>query len=106
MDFTRDEDGTLCILPTKYTKKLIKIYEKSFSMKPNEFPSPLEKGDHPEVNTSELCTMEQIAQYQSMIGSLHQIVTIGKFNIHKVVMTMSGFHIVPRIGHLDRIQRI
>jgi hypothetical protein len=106
MDFTRDEDGTLCILPTKYTKKLIKNYEKSFSMKPKEFPSPLEKGDHPEVNTSELCTMEQIAQYQSMIGSLYQIATIGKFDIDKAVMTMSGFRIAPRIGHLERIRRI
>jgi hypothetical protein len=74
MDFIRDNDGALCILPTKYIEKLIKNYEKSFGIKPKEFASPLEKGDHPELDTSELCTTEQVAQYQYMIGSLLWIV--------------------------------
>ena len=33
MDFTRDEDGTLIISPTKYIEKLIKNYEKLLGMK-------------------------------------------------------------------------
>jgi hypothetical protein len=41
-----------------------------------------------------------------MIGLLQWIVTIGTFNIHTAVMTMSGFHIAPRIGHLERLRRI
>jgi Reverse transcriptase (RNA-dependent DNA polymerase) len=53
MDFTRDEDNTLCISPTKYIDKLVKNYEKTFGMKPNtSVTSPLEKGDHPELDTS------------------------------------------------------
>jgi hypothetical protein len=63
----------------------------------------LEKGDQPELDTSELCTKEQVAQYQSMIGSLQWIVTIGRFNIHTAVMTMSGSRIAPRIGLLERL---
>jgi hypothetical protein len=44
MDFTRDDDNTLCISPTKCIDKLIKNYEKSFGMKPNtSVTSPLEK---------------------------------------------------------------
>jgi Reverse transcriptase (RNA-dependent DNA polymerase) len=35
MDFTRDEDNTFCISPTKYIDKLVKNYEKTFGMKPN-----------------------------------------------------------------------
>jgi hypothetical protein len=93
----------LCISPTKYIEKLIKKYKKSFSIKPKEFTSPLEKGDHPELDTSKLCTTKQIAQYQSMIGYLQWIVTIGRFNIHTAVMTMSGFRIAPRIGQLERL---
>jgi Reverse transcriptase (RNA-dependent DNA polymerase) len=58
MDFTRDEDGTLCISPTEYIEKLIKNYEKSFGIKPKEYASPVEKGDQPKLDTSELCTME------------------------------------------------
>jgi Reverse transcriptase (RNA-dependent DNA polymerase) len=101
MDFPRDDDGTLCISLTKYIEKLIKNYGKSVGMKPKEFASPLEKGDHPELDTLELCTTEQVAQYQSVIGSLQWIVTIGRFDIHTAVMTMSGFRVTPRIGHLE-----
>jgi Reverse transcriptase (RNA-dependent DNA polymerase) len=103
MDFTTDEDGTLCISLNKYIKKLIKNYKKSFGIKPKEFTSPLDKGDHPELDTSELCTTEQLAQYQPMIGSLQWIATIGRFDIRTAVMPMSGFHIAPRIGHLKRL---
>jgi hypothetical protein len=107
MDFTRDDDNTLCILATKYIENLIKNYEKLFGMKPSQnVTSPLDKGDHPELDTSELCNEEQISQYQYMIGSLQWIVTIGNFDVHTVVMTMSEFCIAPRIGHIRRIQRI
>jgi hypothetical protein len=41
-----------------------------------------------------------------MIGSLQWIVTIGRFDVHTAVMTMSGFRIAPRIGHLKRLQLI
>jgi Reverse transcriptase (RNA-dependent DNA polymerase) len=78
MDFSRDEDNTLCISPTKYIGKLIKNYEKLVGMKPNtSVTSPLEKGNHSELDTSELWSMDQIAQYQSMIGVLQWIVTTG-----------------------------
>jgi hypothetical protein len=66
----------------------------------------LDKGDHTELDTSELCSEEQISQYQSMIGSLQWKVTIGRFDVHTEVMTMYGFRIAPRIGHLKRLQRI
>jgi hypothetical protein len=73
-------------------------------MKPNtSVTSPLEKGGHPELDTSELCTNDQIAQYQSMIGALQWIVTIGHFDIHTAVMTMSGLRMAPRVGHLNRL---
>jgi hypothetical protein len=76
-------------------------------MKPSQnVTSPLDKGDHPELDTSKLCNEEQISQYQSKIGSLQWIVTIRRFDIHTAVMTMSGFRIAPRIGHLKRLQPI
>jgi hypothetical protein len=34
------------------------------------------------------------------------IVTIGRFDINTAVMTMSGFRIAPRVGHLNRLNRI
>jgi hypothetical protein len=41
-----------------------------------------------------------------MIGSLQWIVTIGRFDVHTAVMTMSRFCIAPMIGHRKRLQRI
>jgi hypothetical protein len=83
MDFTRDDDSTLCISPMKYIDKLVKNYEKTFGMKPNtSVTSPLEKGDHPELDTSELCTTEQIAQYQSLMGAFQWTVTIVHLDIN------------------------
>lgn len=41
-----------------------------------------------------------------MIGALQWIVTIGRFDIITAVMTMSGFRMAPRIGHLERLKRI
>jgi hypothetical protein len=107
MDFHRDDDNTLCISPAKYIDKLIKNYKKLFCMKPStSVSSSLKKGDHPELDTSILCDTDQIAQYQSMIGALQWIVTIGRFDINTVVMTMSGLQMTPRIGHLNRLRKI
>jgi hypothetical protein len=85
----------------KFYQKLRKVirYQK-------EFASPLEKVVHPDLDTSELFTTEQVAHYQSMIGSLQWIVTIGRFYIHTAVMTMSGFRIALRIRHLEQLRHI
>jgi hypothetical protein len=41
-----------------------------------------------------------------MICALQWIVTIGRFDINTAVMTMSGFCIAPRVGHLNRLSCI
>ena len=70
-DFYRDSDGILSMAPRKYIERLIKNYEQTFGEKPKmTVYSPLEKGDHPELDESELLDAESIAQYQSIIGSL------------------------------------
>ena len=53
--------------------------------------SPLEKGDHPELDTSELLDPTGVQQYQSLIGSLQWAISLGRFDIATAVMTMSGF---------------
>jgi hypothetical protein len=104
IDFTRDDDNTVCISLTKYIDKIVKNYEKLSGMKPTtSVTSSFEKGDHPELDTSELCTQEHLTQYQSMTCALQWIVTIGRF-INAAVM--SAFRMAPRVGHLNRLKRI
>ena len=107
MDFFRDKDNTLCLSSTKYIEKLIMNYERMFGQTPKQnVSSPLEKGDHPETDTSELLDTKGIQMYQSMIGALQWMVTIGRLDITTAVMTMSGFRVAPRKGHLERVKRI
>ncbi len=107
MDFHRDEDRTLCIAPRKYIEKLVSNYERLFGRAPKQTSSsPIEKGDHPELDDSELLGEEDIKKYQSLIGSLQWVVSIGRFDVMTAIMTLSGFRVAPRHGHLDRVCHI
>ena len=107
MDFFRDGDGVLCMAPKKYIEKMIANYERLFGEAPKtNVYAPLEKGDHPEMDTSELLDQGQIKVYQSLIGGLQWAVTIGRFDIMTAVMTLSSFRAAPRKGHLERAKRV
>jgi len=107
MDFIREEDGTLCIAPRKYIEKMIANYTRLFGEAPRQtYTSPIEKGDHPELDTSELLDSSGIATYHSLLGALQWLITIGRFDIHTAVMTLSGFREAPRRGHLEHLKHV
>ena len=91
MDFFRDEDKTLCMAPKKYIDKMLQNYERMFESKPQLVTSPIEKGDNPELDTTELLDADQTQNYQSLIGALQWAVSIGRFDIQTAVMSMSSF---------------
>ena len=105
-DYFRDKDGVLCYAPRKYIEKCLSNYERLFGNKPRQVTSPLNKGDHPEIDTSELLEAEETQVYQSLIGSLQWAIQIGRFDVSTAVMTMSRFRAMPRRGHLERVKRI
>ena len=106
-DFFRDKNGVMCMAPNKYIEKMIDTYEQMFGCKPStKVSSPLEKGDHPEIDTSELLDEKGIQQYQSLIGAMLWAVSIGRIDITTAVMTLSGFRTAPRLGHLDSARRV
>jgi hypothetical protein len=93
MDFHGDNDGTLCVTSLKYIEQMLSNYEKVFGELPRPTcTSTMEKGDHPELDTTELFDAKGIVLYQSMISALQWAVTIGHFDINTLVMTLSGFH--------------
>ena len=51
-------------------------------------------------------TAIQQTTYQSLIGALQWTITLGRFDIAVAVMTMSGYRVAPRMGHLERLKRI
>ena len=108
MDFFRDENGVLCIKkPEKYIQEMVDNYKRLFGENPtSNVHSPLERGDHPELDSSELLDQEGIKICQSLIGALQWLISIGRFDTQVAVMTMSSFRAAPRRGHLDRVKRI
>jgi len=105
-DFFRDEDGVLCYAPRKYIEKMLDNYRRIFGVKPRPVNSPLIKGDHPELDTSELLNDSWIKIYQSLIGALQWVIQIGRFDVATAVMTLSRFRVAPRQGHLERVKRV
>jgi hypothetical protein len=106
-DFFCDEDGTLCMKPEKYISKMVQGYEQMFGCTPKRnIYSPLEKGDHPKLDTSDLCDSTETHKYQSLIGSLQWAVSIGRIDITTTVMTLSSFRAVPRKGRLEHAKRV
>jgi hypothetical protein len=61
-------------------------YEQMFGEKlTTKVHSPLEKGDHPELDTSELLDQTGVQQYQLLIGSLQWANSLGHFDINPVM---------------------
>ena len=94
-DFFRDQDNILCYGSKRYIKKMLESYEKMHGEKPKKASSPLEKNDHPEIDESAVLNVDDQKKYQSMIGALQWVVTLGRFDIATAVMTMSRFRAEP-----------
>ena len=106
-DFIREKDGTLSMTPKKYIDRVKAQYVTLFGENPStKVTSPLEKNDHPELDTSPLLGAHGINQYQSLIGALQWAISLGRFDIASAVMSLSSFRVAPRQGHLDRLKRV
>ena len=81
-------------------------YEMIFKESPRKAVSPLEKGDHPEVDGSPLLPPEWVRTYLSLIRQIQWLVSLGRFDTYSAVVTMSQFCAAPRRGHLERLQRM
>ena len=106
-DYFEDPDGTFVSQPKKYIDKLADTYKRLFNEDPPKgYKTPLDKNDHPELDTSEILEQDMTAKYLTMVGQLQWLVSLGRFNIHAQVATMSRFRAAPRQGHMDRLKRI
>jgi len=105
-NFGRDKDGTAYFGPIKYIEKMIAAFEKMFGHLPQKKSSPLDKNDHPEMDESPVLGPEDKTKYQSMIGALQWVISLGRFDIATAVMTMGRFRVEPREGHLERLKQI
>jgi hypothetical protein len=73
---------------------------------PKGLKTPLEKGDHPELDTSDLLGPDDVKHYLTMIGQIQWCVALGRIDVFSACITMSSFRASPRKEHLSRLQRI
>jgi hypothetical protein len=105
-DFYHDPDGTLTWGAKTYIKRIVNHCEALFGAPPKEDTSPIDKDDHPELDTTKEVGPEQIKHYQSLIGAFQKCISLGRYDIHCVTMPMGRFRASPRAGHLHRLQPI
>ena len=106
-DYFEDPDGTFVSQPKKYIDQLADTYKRLFNEDPPKgYKTPLDKNDHPELDTSEILEGDMAAKYLTMVGQLQWLKTLGRFDIHAQVATISRFRAAPGQGHMDRLKRI
>ena len=105
-NFDRDSDDcTLLMSPTKYITRMLDNYTRMFGTLPKEVITPLIKGDHPDLDATSELDVDGVKKYQSLIGALQWVVTLGRLDIAVAVKTLSSFRAAPREGHLEREKR-
>ena len=76
--------------PEGMSPRFFESYERMFKEKPRKSRPPHEGGDHPELDTSELCDDHQTKQFQTLIGQLQWLISLGRFDIAVHVMSLSS----------------
>ena len=78
--------------PKKYIEKLKETHVRLFNTEPSKgLKTPLEKNDHPELDTSDILEGQNVNHYLTMVGQLQSLLTLGRFDIKAQVITMSRF---------------
>jgi hypothetical protein len=102
----RDQDGTLWWGAKRYIARCLETYERAMGAKPKPCNVPIPEKSQPELDDTDLLDENGRITYQSLIGCLQWVVTLGRFDIACAVMTMSRFHVAPRKGHLELLGHV
>mmetsp|Transcript_20329 Transcript_20329/g.42624 ORF Transcript_20329/g.42624 Transcript_20329/m.42624 type:complete len:1867 (-) Transcript_20329:137-5737(-) len=105
-DFFRDQDGTLCMGAQTYAKRLCDNFETLYGEMPKTAFSPMDHEDWPELDDSPLCTPDETAKYQSLIGACQWMISLCRFDVAHAIMSLSRFRHCPREGHVNRLKRV
>jgi hypothetical protein len=89
-----------------YIKGVCERLEKLFGHDFRHYGSPMEGGDHPELDDSDYLDDDMTNIYQMMIGCAQWAVTIGRFDIQFATMSLARYANMPREGHLQRVKRL
>ena len=76
-DYYHDPDGTMVSQPKKYIEKLKETYIRLFNTEPSKgLKTPLEKNDHPGLDTSDILEGQQVNHNLTMVGKLQWLIAM------------------------------
>ena len=80
---------------------MIENYKLMFGELPTKHNVPMEKDDKPELDDSPLEGPEGIQQFQTLLGAVQWMISLCRFDVLQVIMSLSHFRAAPREGHLE-----
>jgi Reverse transcriptase (RNA-dependent DNA polymerase) len=91
-----------------YVKGMMANYGQMFGepVSKREVHAPLEPGDHPELDDSELLDTSGVKIYWQMICEMQWAVALGRIDLISATVAMARFRPASRKGHLDRLKRV
>jgi hypothetical protein len=93
--------------PKNYIERIIDSYVRMFGEhKKKKVQSSIDKDARPELETPELINADCITKYQSLVGKAQWTVSLRRFDIPFVVMTLSSLRSMTRVGHLELARRV
>ena len=64
-------------------------------------PLPVRKDFHPKLDKSQLLEFNERKQFQTLLGMLQWLYTIGRLELDPLLVTLNPFGAAPRQGHLE-----
>ena len=105
-DISFDDNGYAQMSAKTYIKNITERIEKLLECTLKNYGSPMDPGDHPELDESDLLPQQDVAIYQMLIGCAQWAVTLGRFDIQYATNTLARYASMPREGHLKRCLRL
>jgi len=85
-----------------YIETVTNTIEILLDVKLKNYGSPMEVGDHPEQDETDILYGKDVSIYQMLVGSAHWAVGLGRFDIQYATNTLAWYASMPRAGHLKR----
>jgi hypothetical protein len=101
-DIAITPEAKVALTAKTYILRAVEKFEKIFEQEAfRTYQTPMEEQYHPKLDESEFLTPAECSLYRGLIGSANWMITLGRFDIHYAVNTLSRFSMEPRTTHLQ-----
>ena len=100
------DDVTTALSAKTYIKNVTEKFEQMLGGELKTFKTPMSDLYHPEMDDSPLLDAKGASQYRAFIGSGNWVITLGRFDVHYAIQSLSRYSMAPREGHLTAVKRV